>query len=161
SSSYLTYKQPLLLMRNTGKAFVNVSASAGPAFRVPLSARGAAFGDLDNDGDMDIIIGVTDGAPVLLRNNGTRNHWIGLQLSGVKSNRNGLGARVTVTDSSGRKQICDVTNAGSYISSSDPRVLIGLGSATGVRSIEIRWPGRQAQTIMNPEIDRYHTITER
>jgi hypothetical protein len=161
TSVYLKYKQTPLLMRNTGKDFVNVSVSAGPPFNRPLSARGAAFGDIDNDGDTDIIIGVSDGPPLILSNNGTRNHWIGLELEGVKSNRSCIGARITATEASGRKQIYDVTNAGSYISSSDLRVIMGLGAAARVESIEIRWPDRQVQTISNPAIDRYHTIIRR
>jgi hypothetical protein len=102
-----------------------------------------------------------DGSPVVLRNNGTKNHWLGLQLVGTKSNRNGLGARVVVTDATGRKQIFDATSAGSYISSSDPRILVGLGAATAVRSVEVRWPSTRTQLIENLQVDRYHTITER
>ena len=161
TSSYLKYKQTPLLMRNTGKGFVNVSASAGAAFNTPLAARGAAFGDLDNDGDTDIVIGVTDGAPLILRNNGTKNHWLGLALVGTKSNRHGFGARITVTDASGRKQIFDATNAGSYLSAHDPRILIGLGTAAGVQALEIRWPSGRTQQITSLSIDRYHTVNER
>ncbi|HXG91945.1 MAG TPA: CRTAC1 family protein [Blastocatellia bacterium] len=160
-SSYLRYKEPPLVMLNTGKGFVNASATAGPAFNAPIAARGCAVGDIDNDGDVDIVIGVMDGSPVVLRNNGTKNHWLGLQLVGTKSNRNGLGARVVVTDATGRKQIFDATSAGSYISSSDPRILVGLGAATAVRSVEVRWPSTRTQLIENLQVDRYHTITER
>jgi enediyne biosynthesis protein E4 len=160
STSYLKYKQTPLLMRNTGKGFVNVSATAGPAFNVPIVARGAAFGDLNNDGQMDIVIGVLDGAPVVLRNDGTKNHWLGIRLVGVKSNRQGIGARVIVTDNSGRRQIFDASAAGSYLSSNDPRIIAGLGTAS-VRTIEVRWPSGVMQTIANPEIDRYLTIDER
>jgi len=160
TSSYLTYKQTLLLMRNTGKGFVNVSASAGQPYSVPLAARGAAFGDIDNDGDTDIVIGTTDGAPVILRNNGTKHHWLGLVLVGVKANRNGIGARVSVTDAAGIKQTFDVTSAGSYLSSHDPRVIVGLGAATGVGSIEVRWPGGKTQTFAKPDVNRYHVIRE-
>ena len=160
TSSYLTYKQTLLLMRNTGKGFVNVSASAGQPFSVPLAARGAAFGDIDSDGDTDIVISTTDGAPVILRNNGTKHHWLGLVLVGVKANRNGIGARVSVTDAAGIKQTFDVTSAGSYLSSHDPRVIVGLGAATGVGSIEVRWPGGKTQTFAKPDVNRYHVIRE-
>jgi hypothetical protein len=160
TSSYLKYKQPPLLMRNTGKAFISISPTAGQAFGVPLAARGAAVGDLDNDGQADIVIGVLDSAPVILRNNGTKNHWLGLSLVGAKSNRGAIGARVTVTDAAGRKRIYDVTTGGSYLSSGDPRALIGLGGAAAVRLVEIRWPSGRAQVIENPAIDRYHTIKE-
>jgi hypothetical protein len=161
SFSYLKYKQTPLLMRNNGKGFVDVSAGAGAAFNVPIVARGAAFGDLNNDGQIDVVLGVLDAAPVILRNDGTKNHWLGIRLVGAKSNRDGIGARVLVTDNTGRRQIFDVSTAGSYLSSSDPRILAGLGTATGVRSVEIHWPSGRMQTISNPEIDRYLTINER
>lgn len=160
TSSYLKYRQTPLLMLNTGRGFVNVSASAGPSFNLALAARGAAFGDLDNDGDTDIVLATLDGGPVILRNEGTRNHWLGLSLVGEKSNRGGLGAQLTVIDSSGRKQVCESRAAGSYLSSSDPRILVGLGSATAVRQVEIRWPSNRVQRLMNPQIDRYLAINE-
>jgi hypothetical protein len=159
TTGFLTYRQPPLLMRNTGKAFVNVSSSAG--LGIPLAARGAAFGDLDNDGDTDVVLAQTDGPPVILRNGGTKNRWLGLALAGAKGNRQALGARVTVTDSSGGRQIFDVTTAGSYLSSNDPRLLVGLGNRPGVRSVEIRWPGGQTQTISNPQVDRYVSVNEK
>src|SRR5712692_4267021 len=119
STSYLKYKQPPLLMRNTSKSFVNVSATAGAAFNLPIVARGAAFGDLNNDGQIDIVIGELNGAPLILRNDGTKNHWLGIRLIGTKSNRDGIGARIIVTDNSGRRQIFDVSAAGSYLSAND------------------------------------------
>jgi hypothetical protein len=161
TSSYLKYRQTPLLLRNAGKNFVNVSSSAGASFNAPVAARGAAFGDLDNDGDVDVVIGVTDGAPVILRNNGTRNHWLGLALVGTKANRNGCGARVTVTDANGRKRIFEATTGGSYLSANDPRILVGLGATTSIQRLEVKWPGGKTQVIENPAIDRYHTITER
>ena len=151
TTAYLKYKQPPLLMRNTGKGFVNVSATAGTAFKSSVAARGAAFGDLNNDGQVDAVIAVNDDAPLILRNNGTRNHWLGISLSG-------FGARVIVTSSSGQKQYFDATNAGSYLSSNDPRIVVGLGAARAVRSIEVRWPSGRVQTIANPPIDRYHGL---
>jgi enediyne biosynthesis protein E4 len=160
TSAYLKYKQTPLLMRNTGKGFVNVSLSAGQAFNNPVAARGAAFGDLDNDGDTDIVIGVVEGSPVILRNEGTRNHWLGVSLTGARSNRDGLGARITLIDGNGRRLVQEVTKAGSYLSSSDSRVVFGLGAVATVKSVEIRWPGGRTQKIMNPSIDRYLTINE-
>src|ERR1041385_257720 len=114
STAYLKYKQPLLLMTNTSTGFVNVSATAGAPFNTPIAARGAAFGDLNNDGQIDAVISVLDGAPLILRNAGTPHHWIGITLSGTKSNRNGIGARVTVTSVTGQKQIFDVGTAGGF-----------------------------------------------
>lgn len=161
TSAYLKYKQPLLLLRNTGKQFITVSPTAGPVFNAGLAARSAAIGDLNNDGQPDIVIGVLNDWPVVLRNNGTKNHWLGLSLAGTKSNRSAIGARVIVTEAAGRKRIFDVSTAGSYLASNDPRVIVGLGAATSVRSVEIRWPSKQVQVIDNPAIDRYHTIIER
>jgi hypothetical protein len=161
TSAYLKYKQPLLLLRNTGKEFITVSPTAGVMFNTGLAARGAAIGDLNNDGQPDMVIGVLNNSPVVLRNNGTKNHWLGLSLVGTKSNRSALGARVIVTDATNRKRIFDVSTAGSYLASNDPRLIVGLGAATSVRSIEIRWPSKQVQIIASPAIDRYHTITEK
>ena len=160
TSTYLKYKQTPLLMRNTGKGFVEVSPTAGAAFSKPLAARGAAFGDLDNDGDTDIVIGVLNDAPVILRNDGTKNHWLGISLQGSKANREGLGARVTVKETSGRQQIFDVSRAGSYISSHDPRIIAGLGADGAVAEVEIRWPGGRIQKIVKPQVDRYLAVKE-
>jgi hypothetical protein len=157
STSYLNYKQNPSFMRNNGKGFVNVSTSAG--FTTPLAARGAAFGDLDNDGDIDVVVAQTNGVAFVFRNNGTKNHWLGITLTGVKSNRQGLGARVVVTDSGGGKQIFDVTTASSYLSSNDPRLIVGLGTKTA-QSIEIRWPSGATQTIKTPPMDKYVTVKE-
>ena len=148
-------------MRNTGKGFVNVSASAGPSFTAPVVGRGSAFGDLNNDGQIDAVVSTLDGPPVVLRNDGSRNHWIGITLVGSKSNRQGIGARVTVIDNKDRKQIFDVSTAGSYLSSNDPRVIAGLGEAGQVKTIEVRWPSGAIQTISNPDVNRYLTISEK
>jgi enediyne biosynthesis protein E4 len=155
TTSYLKYKQTPLLMRNTGKGFVNISATAGAAFNSAIAARGVALGDLNNDGQIDAVVAVLDDAPVLLRNQGSTNHWLGIDLTG-----RGIGARITVTSLSGQKQIFDVSTAGSYLSSSDPRIVVGLGAARAVRSIEVKWPGRRVQTIPNPPIDKYLRIDE-
>jgi len=160
STGYLKYQQPPLLIRNVGKSFVNVSATAGTPLKNPISARGAAFCDLNNDGQLDIVVAVLDGPPVILRNMGTRHHWIGFSLTGSKSNRQGMGTRVTITDSAAKRQVYEATSAGSYLSSSDPRILVGLGTAKGVRSIEVRWPSGRVQTLTNPPIDRYIVINE-
>jgi len=160
TNPYLKYKQPPLLMLNTGKGFVNVSATAGPVFSSSLTGRGAAFGDLNNDGQIDVVIGSLDDVPVVLRNNGTKNHWLGLSLVGSKSNRSGIGARITVSDSTGRKQIFDANTSGSYLSANDPRIIVGLGSAASVRKVEVSWPSGNVQTITEPQLDRYLVISE-
>jgi hypothetical protein len=160
STSYLKYRQPPLLMRNTGGRFANVSTAAGPTFSVALSGRGAAFGDLDNDGDTDIVLTQVDGPAVILRNDGTKNHWLGISLIGAKSNRQGLGARIIVTEADGRRQTFDVSTASSYLSANDPRVLVGLGKAPNTISVEVRWPSGRKQVISKPEIDRYLIIKE-
>lgn len=160
TNSNLKHRQPPLLMRNTGGRFVNVSTAAGPIFSVPLNGRGAAFGDLDNDGDTDIILAQVDGPPIVLRNDGTKNHWLGISLIGAKSNRQGLGARIIVTEADGRKQTFEVSTASSYLSANDPRVLVGLGKAPNAISVEVRWPSGKKQVINNPEIDRYLIVKE-
>jgi enediyne biosynthesis protein E4 len=159
TNPYLKQKQTPLLMLNTGKGFVDVSASAGPAFGNPLNGRGTAVGDLNNDGQIDVVIGALDGSPVVLRNNGTKNHWLGLSLVGSKSNRNGIGARITVTDGAGKKQIFDASTSGSYLSASDPRLIVGLG-ASSVRKVEINWPSGVVQVIPEPQVDRYLVVNE-
>ncbi|MDQ6786358.1 MAG: CRTAC1 family protein [Acidobacteriota bacterium] len=161
TTTFLKYKQTPLLMRNTEKGFQNVSFAAGEIFQTDLSARGMACGDLDNDGDTDIVIAQTDGTPVILRNNGTKNHWIGIDLRGVNSAPNGEGSRVVVTDATGKKQIFDASNAGSYLSANDSRIIVGLGETKAVKSIEVRWSSGKIQKLDNPEIDRYVTIKEK
>ena len=161
STSYLKYKQTPLLMRNSGKGFVNVSATAGPAFNVPIAARGAAFGDLNNDGQVDVVLNLLNDAPLILRNDGSKNHWLGIALVGSKSNWQGIGARVVIIDSAAHKQIFDVSTAGSYLSANDSRIIAGLADASGVKSVEVRWPSGRVQNLENPQIDRYITINER
>ncbi|MEO5857884.1 MAG: CRTAC1 family protein [Pyrinomonadaceae bacterium] len=160
TNSLLKYKQAPLLMRNADKGFQNISFASGEVFKRDLAARGLAAGDLDNDGDIDIIISQINGAPVILRNNGTRNHWIGIALRGGKSAPNGEGGKVIVTDAAGKKQFFDASNSGSYLAANDPRILVGLGNSASVRQIEIRWGSGKVQTLKNPPIDRYHLIRE-
>src|SRR5947207_26018 len=145
STGYLKYKQTPLLMRNMGKGFVDVSATAGPAFNLPIVARGAAFGDLNNDGQDDVVVGVLNDAPLILRNDGSKNHWLGITLIGSKSNWQGIGARVVIVDSAAHKQIFDVSTAGSYLSTNDSRILAGLADAGGVKSVGVRWPSGRIQ----------------
>lgn len=161
TTSYLKYKQPLLLMRNTGEGFVNVSATAGLAFTLPLAARGAAFGDLNNDGQVDAVVQELNGPTVTLRNNGSKNHWLGISLTGAQSNSQGIGARITVVDRNDRKQFFYVSTAGSYLSASDARIIAGIDATTQVRRVEVSWPSGRSQSLTNPGIDRYVSINER
>jgi enediyne biosynthesis protein E4 len=156
----LSYKQQLLLMRNVHGRYENVSARGGSCFQVPLAARGAAFGDLDNDGSVDVVVGTNDGAPLVLHNDGTKNHWIILNTVGTTSNRDGIGARIRITGESGVNQYGFVSTASSYLSASDKRVHFGLGSDRRLRQVEIRWPSGKVQTLDDVPADQILTIKE-
>jgi len=157
------YKEQPLLLHNSGNAvFEDVSSQAGSAFLQGYLARGLAIGDWDNDGAPDAIFTCIDERPVLLHNNvGRKNSWIGIHLIGVKSNRDAIGAKLTV-HVAGRKLVRWITGGGSYLSSHDKRVLFGLGNLPATRSIdlEIVWPNRQTQLATSLAINRYHQITE-
>ncbi len=154
------YLEPLLLLRNVGGSFVDVSAESGAAFGTAQAARGAAFGDLYNDGQMDIVVSCLDGAAKVLRNRGVGNHWLSVDTVGGVSNRDGIGARVEVDGEGGRRQYATVTTGGSYCSAPDKRVHFGLGRERGARSVKIFWPSGITQTIDNPPIDRILTVRE-
>jgi enediyne biosynthesis protein E4 len=126
-----------------------------------LTARGAAFGDLFNDGKIDVVVNQLDHTPVLLRNvNADQNHWVGIKLvGGGKSPRDAVGAAVYLT-AGGIRQRGDVISGGSYASSNDFRVHFGLGSATKIDSVEIRWPSGTREHVNLPGVDRYFTIVE-
>lgn len=161
TTSLVKYKQTPFLLRNTERGFQNVSFAAGEVFKQDFAARGLACGDLDNDGDIDLVMAQTDGTPVILKNNGTNNHWIGFDLRGSKSAPNGDGSRIIVIDTEGNKQVFHVTNSGSYLSANDSRVLVGLGKNTSVKSVEIRWPSGKVQKLEDLSIDRYHQVKEK
>ena len=156
------YQEPSLLFRNTGKGFQNISQQSGPIFQTPLSARGLAVGDFNNDGGADLLISVNNGAPVLLRNNvGARNHWLGIKLVGTKSNRDAVGARITYQAQDLRRTRTKV-GGGSYLSDHDPRIILGLGQRTKMDWVEVRWPLPSGRTerFEDLPIDRYITIVE-
>ncbi|HRH45444.1 MAG TPA: CRTAC1 family protein [Pyrinomonadaceae bacterium] len=159
-TSFLKYKQPLMLLRNMESGFQNVSLAAGDIFQTDLAARGLACGDINNDGMIDAVVAQTNETPVILRNNGTKNNWIGLDLRGTNTTPNGEGARVKVIDSENRQQVFDVSNSGSYLSANDQRLIIGLGTAKNVISVEIRWNNGKIQKLNDPEINRYHLVKE-
>jgi enediyne biosynthesis protein E4 len=158
---HLRYREsPLLLHNAAGKKFVDVSVNAGEPFQQKWAARGMAIGDINNDGKIDAVISSTNGpAWVLLNETQTTSHWITLKLQAVKSNRDGIGAIVKITTSAG-DQYGMVTTAGSYQSSSDPRIHFGVGSETTVKLVQIRWPSGIVQTLKNMQTDQIHTVKE-
>ena len=156
----LRYREPLLLARNTGNGFVDVSADSGPIFRQAWVARGLAIGDIDNDGRGDAVVSTNDGPAYVLRNETpTENHWILLRLVGHKSNRDAIGAEVTIKTSSGL-QSATVTTTSSYLSSSDKRVHFGLGKNERIDQIEIRWPSGILQTLKDIRTNQVLQIDE-
>ncbi len=159
---HLEYLQPLLLLKQAGGKFVNVSNQSGAIFTQKWASRGAAFGDLDNDGDIDIVVATCGGPAYVLRNEGgNQNGWIGLDLRGTKSNRDAIGAKVTLTSQSGTVQYGMVTTTASYQSAQDKRLFFGLGSGRGIRDIVIVWPSGVKQTIESPAIRKLLTVVEK
>jgi len=140
--------------------FEDVSAQSGEPFRTVQAARGAAFGDLDNDGQIDIVVSCLDGKPMLLHNQGSSNHWLTINTIGTASNRDGIGARLHLVSESGGSQYATVTTGGSYFSANDRRVHFGLGRDHAVRSLEIAWPSGAVQTLHDVSVDRILTVRE-
>jgi enediyne biosynthesis protein E4 len=160
-----TYRQAAQLFHHRGKVaadqplFEEVGKSS-PDLVKPIVGRGLAVGDYDNDGRVDILLVDSEGSPLLLHNEGkTSGHWLGLHLVGKKSNRSGLGALITATLSDGTKRVRHCHTDGSYMSASDVRVHLGLGT-TSVTDLTIRWPSGTLQKLQNPTLDRYNKIEE-
>lgn len=154
--------QPNQLFHNDGAGrFVEVSEQAGSVFRLPEVGRGAAFGDVDNDGDTDVLITNNNGpARLFLNRVGNSNHWLGLRLLGKSVNRDMLGARVEVVVTLKRVLWRRARTDGSYLSSQDPRVLVGIGSAERVLVVRVRWPDGSTEEWKNPPINRYLTLKQ-
>jgi hypothetical protein len=155
----IRYMEPPLLMRNVLGKFVETRN--GDVSQRPLAARGAAFGDLDNDGWIDIAINCSNGAPVILRNRGGNgNHWLMVTLTGTRSNRDGIGSKVRVVTADGREQHATASTSGSYAASNDRRVHFGLGTASNVKLLEITWPSGLVQRLENVAADQILQVKE-
>jgi hypothetical protein len=161
-TSNRTYGEPNAIFRNLGNGkFRDVSADAGPDFQKSAAHRGAAFGDIDNDGRIDAVVTVLNG-PVKYFHNVTKNsnHWILLKLVGTKSNRMGIGAQIRITAEDNSKQYNEVTTACGYAGSSDSRVHFGLGASKMIREIDIKWPSRIHQVLHDIPADQILAVKE-
>jgi hypothetical protein len=157
----LKYREPIQLFRNSdGHTFTEMANAAGLNDGPLQSRRGTAFGDIDNDGNIDVVV-YNAGAPpsIFLNDTRNRNHRVLIKLAGTKSNREAVGARVTITTAS-MKQIDEVRAGGSYLSTSDSRLHFGLGPDATIREIEIEWPSGQKQKLANIPADAIYTIEE-
>jgi hypothetical protein len=161
-SAQVKYKEPILLFHQDGGMLVKVSDQAGPAFTKTYPARGLAAGDFNNDGLIDILIATNGGAPVLLQNKtDLGNHWVGLKLAGVNCNRDGIGARIKWSAGGVVRSVMK-NSGGSYLSSHDPRVVLGVGKAEKVDWVEITWPkpSGKVQRLEKLVLDQYVEVKE-
>jgi tetratricopeptide (TPR) repeat protein len=156
-----SYRQQNLLFRNEGDGrFIDVSNRSGPGLRKVRSSRGAAFGDYDDDGDLDVFVVNENDVPSLLRNDGgNARHWLKVRVIGSRSNRDGIGGWVTV-QADGRTQARQVRLSAGYLSSHDPRLHFGLGDRALVDRLDVRWPSGARQQLTNVPADRLVTISE-
>lgn len=161
-SRHFHYAEPNTVLRNLGNGtFEDVSAGTGADFQRPVPNRGLAYGDLDNDGRVDLVVTAL-GKPVRLFHNvtDTQNHWLALKLVGKKSNRMGIGAQIRLETADGGEQYQTVTTSTGYAASSDPRAHFGLGGASKARAIEIRWPSGVRQILTDVPADRVLKVEE-
>jgi len=154
------YRERKVVYQNLGNGkFADVSLSAGPGVLEKVAARGCAFGDFDNDGDIDILVNCINDVPQLLRcDQSVKNNWVKVKVIGIKSNRSGIGARIYCVTQDGRRQMDEVRSGGSYLSQSDLRVHFGLGKAAAAE-IEVRWPSGMVDRLRTP-VNRVVTVTE-
>jgi hypothetical protein len=155
------YRQPKVLQMNQKDGtFCDASTQAGPALEEKRVSRGLAVGDLFNDGNMDIVVEDIVGSPMVLRNRGIAGrHWVSFELAGTKSNRSAIGARVKIV-SGGMTQTDEIHSGGSYLSQNDMRLHFGLGAATKIDRVEIRWPSGTVDTLTNLQADHFYSVLE-
>ncbi|HEX5833161.1 MAG TPA: CRTAC1 family protein [Pyrinomonadaceae bacterium] len=154
------HREPLLLFENTGRGFKDVSATSGSVFGKVFSGRGMAVGDFDNDGDSDVLASNNGEPPLLLRNQGgNKNNWVGLELVAKKSNSAAVGAVITWQAGTMRRTRLR-TGGGSYLSSHDPREILGVGTATKIDSVQIRWPSGTTDRLTNVPLNKYIKVVE-
>ena len=161
-SMQVKYKEPLVLFHQDGGKLHDVSKDAGPAFSKMYAARGLAAGDFNNDGRIDILVANNGGAPLLLRNqSGAGNHWLGIRLIGTSCNKDAIGARI-VWSAGGAVRSRLKNSGGSYLSSHDPREVLGIGSAAKIDYVEIHWPAPsgKVEKFTTLPLDRYIAIEE-
>src|SRR5437899_8939313 len=158
---HLKYREPKVLYRNLGNGrFEDVSARAGAAILAENLGRGCAFGDFDNDGDVDVIVNNLDGPPTLLRNDGgNRNNWILIKCVGTRSNRSAIGTRVKVTCGD-HSQIDEVMSGSSYYSQNDFRLHFGLGRASQADRVEVAWPSGVKESFPNLPANHLYVVQE-
>jgi hypothetical protein len=147
------------LLWNDGKGRF-VERSCGPAFEKAFVGRGSAVADFDNDGDPDVAVSSSNGPLQLLRNDGAHGNWLGVALVGTKSNRQGVGARLVAQTPAGKKRTRWVQAGSSYLSTSDPRALFGLGEEKSVKSLTVYWPSGTVQVLRDVPAGRYVTVKE-
>ena len=160
-SSNAGYREPgSLLLNQMDGTFCDASDQAGPALMQRRVSRGLAVGDLFNDGQVDVVVGDLDGAPVILKNRGVSGqHWVSFELAGVKSNRLAIGANLKII-AGGITQTEEIHSGGSYLSQNDLRVHFGLGGADKIDSLEIRWPGGTTEELKGLAVDRFYALLE-
>jgi hypothetical protein len=162
-STQVKYREPMLLFHqgDDGKLH-NVSDRGGTAFHKSFAARGLAAGDYNNDGAIDVLVCNNGGAPVLLKNNAAKgNNWLGIKLAGATCNRDAIGAKIYWT-AGGKKRLRLKNNGGSYLSSHDPREVLGIGKVSKIEALEIHWPApsKQVDKFTDLPINTYIRIVE-
>ena len=160
--SHHQYQQANAVFRNLGNGtFADATAKAGPALHMARAHRGSAFGDLNNDGKIDVVVSAIGQPAELLYNTSPgANHWVVIETDGRRSNRDGIGTRIKLVGQSGRVQYNQVTTSVGYVSSSDRRVHFGLGADAKIREIELRWPSGTVQVLKDLAADRILKVTE-